>query len=484
MRKTKLATYAVALTLAAAAMTGISTEPAHAEEVTQVVATDTDAAVEDTTEVVIEEAATEDPTTEVEVATDEVTVADEGGDAYYNINENGGSWDGTHYTLNGQVITNAFFCDGIYTYYLQADGTPMKNRLTYHPDGEHVIFFDADGHEVFNDFANVKQSIAGESLDDYCFFDTYGYMYVNKLTYDKDGKNIYYINEYGVMERGKWFQFPRYITYFDIDYPYWMYYEYAYATETGALLTNQFTYNFENKLVYVEGDGRVAKGMMKYVDGIYYLLDANDGRVLEQYLQKPETYTLTEYHPDDNCTVVSTYNDHDDVIASETYDNERNVLMSRYTLAYTYDLQGNIIVDQFDYDQYSSYEGNQYLFVKQQRNSTYDEQGREITRDLTRVYYNVDGSEKNRETEEMESLKYQSGNLFYQKTTNYYGDNSGTQERYYRDDEDNCLSRYRSTSYEQGVSRGGYEYISGEGGKVCQENQFDKDGNITSVRYY
>ena len=78
MRKTKLTTYAVALTLAAAAMTGISTEPAHAEEVTQVVATDTDAAVEDTTEVVIEEAATEDPTTEVEFAADEVTVAEIG----------------------------------------------------------------------------------------------------------------------------------------------------------------------------------------------------------------------------------------------------------------------------------------------------------------------------------------------------------------------------------------------------------------------
>lgn len=481
MRKTKLTTYAVALTLAAAAMTGISTEPAHAEEVTQVVATDTDAAVEDTTEVVIEEAATEDPTTEVEFAADEVTVADEGGDAYYNINENGGSWDGTHYTLNGQVITNAFFCDGIYTYYLQADGTPMKNRLTYHPDGEHVIFFDADGHEVFNDFANVKQSIAGESLDDYCFFDTYGYMYVNKLTYDKDGKNIYYINECGVMERGKWFQFPRYITYFDIDYPYWMYYEYAYATETGALLTNQFTYNFENKLVYVEGDGRVAKGMMKYVDGVYYLLDANDGRVLEQYLQKPETYTLTVYHPDANRTDIRTYNDHDDLIEEKSYDNERNVLTGRYTHTYTYDSEGNIIIDQIN--NYKS-EGNQYLLTGQQ-NSTYDEQGREISRVSIGIYYNEDGSEKERViTEKMESLKYQSGNLFYQKTTNYYGDNSGIQERYYRDDEDNCLSRYRSTSYEQGVSRGGYEYISGEGGKVCQENQFDKDGNITSVRYY
>ena len=248
MRKTKLATYAVALTLAAAAMTGISTETAHAEEATQIVATDTDAAVEEPTEAVTEEA-----TTESEVATDEVTVAEEGGNAYYNININGGYWDGTHYTLNGQVITNAFFSDGTNTYYLQADGTPMKNRLTYHPDGEHVIFFDTDGHEVFSNFANVKQSIAGEPVDDLCFFNVYGYMYVNKLTYDQSGQNLYYINEYGVMERGnKWFQFPDYIEDVSGDKT-WIHQAYGFATENGTLLTNTMTYNWNGQQVYLQG---------------------------------------------------------------------------------------------------------------------------------------------------------------------------------------------------------------------------------------
>ena len=64
---------------------------------------------------------------------------------YYNITQNGGKWDGKHYTLGGEVIKDAFFCDGTYTYFLQADGSAMKNRLTYHPDGEHVIYFDEYG---------------------------------------------------------------------------------------------------------------------------------------------------------------------------------------------------------------------------------------------------------------------------------------------------------------------------------------------------
>ena len=69
-----------------------------------------------------------------------------------------------------EAITNEFVCDGTYTYFLQADGTAMKDRLTYHPDGVHVIYFDQYGHEVFSDFAHVKKSIAGEPVDDYCFF--------------------------------------------------------------------------------------------------------------------------------------------------------------------------------------------------------------------------------------------------------------------------------------------------------------------------
>lgn len=119
---------------------------------------------------------------------------------YYHIDTSGGSFDGEHYVVNGEAVANAFFCDGTDTYYLQHDGTPMTDRLTYHPDGEHIIYFDAEGHEVFNNFAHVTHSIEGNAVDDYCYFDVYGHMYVNVLTYDQSGTRLYYINPYGVME--------------------------------------------------------------------------------------------------------------------------------------------------------------------------------------------------------------------------------------------------------------------------------------------
>lgn len=127
---------------------------------------------------------------------------------HYTLQDNGGDWNGTYYTMNGQVQKDVFFCDGTYTYYLQANGTPMKDRLTYHPDGEHVIYFDENGHEVFDNFQNVKRSITGEAVDDICYFDTFGHMYVDRTTYDRAGVNLYYINPYGVLQRGGWFTYP------------------------------------------------------------------------------------------------------------------------------------------------------------------------------------------------------------------------------------------------------------------------------------
>ena len=35
-------------------------------------------------------------------------------------------------------------------YYFKSDGTPMKDRLTHHPDGEHIIYLDANGAMVSN----------------------------------------------------------------------------------------------------------------------------------------------------------------------------------------------------------------------------------------------------------------------------------------------------------------------------------------------
>ncbi|MBQ9199539.1 MAG: hypothetical protein IJ141_05120 [Lachnospiraceae bacterium] len=112
-------------------------------------------------------------------------------------------------------VINDFKCDGTYTYYFQLDGTAMKDRLTYHPDGIHVIYFDSEGHEVFSDFAHVKKSISGDAVDDYCFFNVFGYMYVDVLTWDKSGTVLYYANPYGVLERNGAFTFSETVQWAD-----------------------------------------------------------------------------------------------------------------------------------------------------------------------------------------------------------------------------------------------------------------------------
>ena len=149
----------------------------------------------------------------------------------------GDTWDETYYTVNGQVQKDVFFCDGTYTYYLQADGTPMTNRLTYHPNGVNVIYFDEKGHEVFDNFVNVKKSIEGNPVDDICYFDTFGYMYQDKLTYGQgNDTNLYYINPYGVLQRGGYFTFPNG--------------DLGYAEANGALMTNQDSYSPTGALVH------------------------------------------------------------------------------------------------------------------------------------------------------------------------------------------------------------------------------------------
>ena len=176
---------------------------------------------------------------------------------YYNLSTNGGTWDGTHYYLtSGQMVRNSFFSDGPYTYYLQADGTPMKDRLTYHPDGVHVIYFDADGHEVFSDFAHISKSIAGTDVDDMCFFNVYGYMYVDTLTYDKTGTKLYYVNPYGVLERNGWFRFSGH------EFEAGLGFSgkaggYGYANWDCSLMVNANTYDWNGNLVYMQGDGHM-----------------------------------------------------------------------------------------------------------------------------------------------------------------------------------------------------------------------------------
>ena len=165
----------------------------------------------------------------------------------------------TCYDSNGKKVIDEFKCDGTYTYYFQFDGTAMKDRLTYHPDGEHVIYFDSEGHEVFSDIAHVKRSIAGDEVDDYCFFDVFGYLYVDVITWDKTGTVLYYANPYGVLEMGKWFQFSDTVKWGDGRETEGIAGGYGYATEDGTLMTNQFTYDWEGNFCYMQGNGTILR---------------------------------------------------------------------------------------------------------------------------------------------------------------------------------------------------------------------------------
>ena len=186
---------------------------------------------------------------------------------HYDLEQDGGTCEpdetGTyHYILDGQMVKNGFLFDGTYTYYLQNDGTPMKDRLTYHPDGEHIIYFDGEGHEVFDKDVNVKRAIDGTEMNEHCYFGTYGYMFQDQTVFSY-GIPSYY-NAYGVRENDGWFRFA------DGNF--------GYARTDGSLLHNQFGYNPYGQYVFYHWNGQVARGLM--TDGnYYYYMDENDGHL-------------------------------------------------------------------------------------------------------------------------------------------------------------------------------------------------------------
>lgn len=392
MRKLKLAVCATLIPLAVVAMTVVSTEMVHAEETIQSVATGTDA----------------------------VTVAGGRTARHYDRATDGGIWDGKQYVLDGQVITDAFFCDGTYTYYLQLDGTPMKDRLTYHPDGKHVIYFDADGHEVFSDFANVKQSVSGDPVDDNCFFNTFGYMYVNKLTYDKSGEKLYYINEYGVIEQKGWFQFPDQIEGID-GQTQDMDGRYGYGNADGSLMTNQWTYNWNGQLVYLQGDGSMATGIV-YVDGAYNYFDASDGHFIQKYDALNENY-ITTRHLGDGGSIISEYDANNRLVCRDKY-NYMNMWVNHKE--YTYDEDGENISE---YEKYYDYATGNYYEVT--TTFTYDEQGRLVDKLLNASMSQI----------EYKYQYYDSGRMAFMsytwKMNGLYADYT---ETFYNDDAENTVS--------------------------------------------
>ena len=181
---------------------------------------------------------------------------------YCSLNDEGGKWDGTHYYLpDGSMVVNSFFFDGEYTYYLQADGTPMKDRLTYHPDGEHIIYLDENGHEAFTNFVYCT------SVGYICYFGSDGYLYKDQITFV--GDKTYYLNANGAMEQNGWFQFANGL-------------DYGFANSDGTLVTTGFSYDPYGRVVFYHWNGMVARGLIS--DGVYYYsMDETDGHYLGQF---------------------------------------------------------------------------------------------------------------------------------------------------------------------------------------------------------
>ena len=196
---------------------------------------------------------------------------------HYDITKDGGTFEpdetGTyHYILDGQMIKNGFLFDGYNTYYLQNDGTPMKDRLTYHPDGEHIIYFDEYGHEAFDREVWVKTSMTGETLTNtQCYFGTFGYMFKDQIAFDGLGEPEYY-NACGVKEHNGWFQFA------DGNF--------GYAQENGNLMHNEFGYNPCGQKVFYHWNGVVARGLIAS-DNYYYQMDEKDGHLIGAFQKDP-----------------------------------------------------------------------------------------------------------------------------------------------------------------------------------------------------
>lgn len=186
----------------------------------------------------------------------------------------GGDGEQRLYDMNHKLVINDFVFDGTYTYYAQADGTPMKDRLTYHPDGEHIIYFDSRGHEVFSEFQYC------ESVGYTCYFDSQGYIYKDQLTFVEGMP--YYLNANGKMENSGWFQFANGL-------------DYGYADENGRLINNRFSNDGYGRVVYYHWNGMVARGLIS--DGLwYYNMDASDGHYLGRFkaegVAQSDTYQL------------------------------------------------------------------------------------------------------------------------------------------------------------------------------------------------
>ncbi|MBQ9199130.1 MAG: hypothetical protein IJ141_03010 [Lachnospiraceae bacterium] len=358
---------------------------------------------------------------------------------HYDIRENGGKWNGYYYVLDGQLVTDAFFCDGEYTYFLQADGSPMKDRLTYHPDGEHIIYFDGQGHEVFSNFYNVKKSISGDEVDDLCFFDVYGYMYVNFLTFDQEGKKLYYANPYGVMDQGTWFQF---------------------AADAGEVAA-----------AYGAGEGTWAYAY-------------KDGRVDPNSIGKKDSYTPVEkvtkssttYRADGTVKYQSVMNDKGNIVTSNALRADGTVYSSSN---YEYDENGDSTKTTTTY--FDGYSDVNTYGDKSYTSTSYTQMGGTLSSYVSKT--NEDGSH--------EFISYRHDGSVDHKS--YTDKNGSTSEGFKADGSpswkdvqvyDNAGMTIKSESYWNGKLNSVTEYL--DYGYTIKITSYDEEGNVTgwSVKDY
>ncbi|WP_158024954.1 GDSL-type esterase/lipase family protein [Roseburia sp. 499] len=159
------------------------------------------------------------------------------------------------------MIYNDYYFDGDWTYYLQYDGTPMKSRMSYDPEGTGVIYFDDYGHMLFNTFYYC------EDVGYTCYFAGDGRAYFDQITFV--GDKVYYLNGNGKMEDSGWFQFANGR-------------DYGYANADGTLFTCGFSYDPKGRVVFYHWNGMVARGLIN--DGQwYYNMDTTDGHYLGQF---------------------------------------------------------------------------------------------------------------------------------------------------------------------------------------------------------
>lgn len=162
-----------------------------------------------------------------------------------------------YYNADGTVKKNQFYCDGVYTYFLQSDGSPMTNRLSWDPEGTGLIYFDEKGHMLFDTFKYCKD--VGYT----CYFNTYGRAIFNQVTFYHN--RAYYLDANGKMQAEGWFQYANGV-------------DYGFAKSDGRLQTGGFGFDASGRVVYYHWNGMVARGLIN--DGTtYYVMDEKDGHL-------------------------------------------------------------------------------------------------------------------------------------------------------------------------------------------------------------